>query len=173
MISHYSIQDLVSLSKLLESIPSHIYSQKLEVLSGSNIGEHTRHVLEFYGCLLLSDNSESVNYDSRKRSNELQTNQKAAVNYIEKLIDKIQVGVADRPLKLVVDFSKSGGNNEEVQSSLYRELAYCLEHSIHHKALIKIGLFNSGYGFVVEDDFGVAASTIRSKSPEVIDQSRE
>lgn len=164
MVVQHSIEDLENLKDLLKAIPSRIYSQKLDVLSGSSIGEHTRHVLEFYGCLFESEVSGEVDYDNRKRSNELQTEVEAAIIFLGQMIARLKKGVLDIPLKLTVNFSKTKDQKQEIKSSVLRELAYCLEHSIHHKALIKIGLTQSGYGHLVEQHFGVAASTIRSRA---------
>ena len=47
-----------------------------------------------------------------------------------------------------------------VDSNVQRELAFNLEHAIHHQALIKIGLNQLGQH--MESGFGVAPSTLRS-----------
>lgn len=44
-----------------------------------------------------------------------------------------------------------------------RELAYCLEHSIHHQALIKVGLKEQNIENLIDENFGVAPATIRHK----------
>ena len=45
-----------------------------------------------------------------------------------------------------------------------RELLYCLDHAIHHQAFIKIGLKELQIADLVEDDFGVAYSTLRYRA---------
>jgi hypothetical protein len=42
-------------------------------------------------------------------------------------------------------------------------LAYCLEHTIHHQALIKIGLMELNLIHLIDQHFGVAPATIRFK----------
>jgi hypothetical protein len=44
---------------------------------------------------------------------------------------------------------------------LFRELAYDLEHSIHHQAIIKIAMKNLNSEYALNENFGVARSTIR------------
>ena len=53
---------------------------------------------------------------------------------------------------------------EEVKSSFERELLYCLDHAIHHQALIKIGLKELELSHLVSPDFGVAYSTLRYRA---------
>jgi hypothetical protein len=57
-------------------------------------------------------------------------------------------------------FSKEAQNNL-VNTSFERELVYCLDHAIHHQALIKIGLKEQELSHLVSQDFGVAYSTLR------------
>ena len=49
-------------------------------------------------------------------------------------------------------------------TSVDRELLYCLDHAIHHQALIKIGLKELQIADLVGDDFGVAYSTLRYRA---------
>ena len=51
-----------------------------------------------------------------------------------------------------------------IESSFERELVYCLEHSIHHKALIKVALREYALTHLVSNSFGVAPSTLKSRS---------
>ena len=47
-----------------------------------------------------------------------------------------------------------------IASNYYREIAYNLEHTIHHMALIRVGI-NEVSSVVLPDEFGVAYSTIK------------
>ena len=166
MITYYCQEDLTDLRQLVDLIPVDTYTFKSPMLADSTIGQHVRHVLEFYGCVLHGDADTTVNYDKRERSHELENDPIAASIYISRLIELLGVDMEDRPLLLEADFSTTGDISKSLVSSLYRELAYCLEHSIHHKALIKVGLLAQGKAHLIPQDFGVAASTIRNRMAE-------
>ena len=68
------------------------------------------------------------------------------------------------PVNLEADYSIDGKSMNTVNSTVGRELAYCIEHSIHHQALIKAGLIGSGLKDLTDKDFGVAYSTIRYRN---------
>jgi len=49
----------------------------------------------------------------------------------------------------------------QIKTTYLRELAYCLEHSIHHQALIKVGLLEINCMYYIDDAFGLALATFR------------
>ena len=83
----------------------------------------------------------------------MQTEPDSAIAYIDRLVDVLKSGLKDDHLSLHVNFSKETTADQSLASSMYRELAYCLEHSIHHKVLIKVGLIHSGYAYLVAEHF--------------------
>jgi hypothetical protein len=64
----------------------------------------------------------------------------------------------DEPIGVVSTFER-GGPPMVSMSTLARELAFVLNHTIHHQAMI--GLLASMHGHAVPDGFGFAASTPR------------
>ena len=157
-------QNLNQLSLLLESLSPEQYNYKSELLSGSSIGQHIRHIIEFYTCLSESFYLQltQINYDKRERDKSIEQDAQKAILTINKLIDFLNeervVGKAD----LVANFSLEDDHDCIIPSSYRRELAYCLEHSIHHQALIKISLLDQGLRHLVDDNFGVAPSTTKA-----------
>ncbi len=80
---------------------------------------------------------------------------------IERLLTGIDTIKEEEPVILVADYSTNGKSENAVKSTTGRELAYCIEHSIHHQAIIKAGLIAMGLSGLTDGHFGVAYSTIR------------
>ena len=142
---------------LCESLNQDQYSYKSELLNGASIGEHLRHSYEFYVCLVKRENPTIINYDERKRDARIETDLAYAVEQMQSLKTHLKPIKNDVPLKL----SSKEANAQMVSTSLERELVYCLDHAIHHQALIQIGLKELNLYHLVNENFGVAYSTIR------------
>ena len=161
MLNDACIENLHALKGVLLDMIDAFYATPLSVLSNSSIGQHVRHVLEFYLCLLHAQDSGIVNYDARQRDLELQTEVKRAIDTIDHLIHRIDASRVDVPLTLKGDHGTDVPQPFEVTSNFQRELAFNLEHSIHHQALIKVGLRDLGVS-MTGAHFGVAPSTVRN-----------
>lgn len=121
--------------------------------SGS-IGQHSRHIIEFYEQFLFSCQIGEINYDSRKRNPTLESNQTECIKSIENIITALN------NLDLVDDMQIKVTNNfSNHVSSIGRELMFLNEHTVHHLALIRIIAENKGYSFTDMDNFGVSNST--------------
>lgn len=147
-------QDFIDLS---QSLTSEQYTFKCTMLNGVSIAEHLRHSYEFYHCLLLGLNTQQLNYEARARDKALETNLPYAIESMQQLKTQLAAPLKDFSLELRSKEAQSGTAN----TSLERELVYCLDHAIHHQALIKIGLKEQGLSHLVSQDFGVAYSTLR------------
>lgn len=155
-------ENLKQLSHLLHAISIVDYIKEVDILSGSSIGQHMRHILEFYQIIVFA-NSKLISYDNRTRNKELQEDPKKAIAAIEQIIAILHTLDEKQDVKIEADFTTDGESCKEIKSSLGREMAYGLEHSIHHQALIKAGLIALNLKELVSDNFGVAYSTIRFK----------
>ncbi len=149
-----SVQTLEQLKNVLRELPQGVYSQPCEVLSGSSIGQHTRHVIELFQCVLNCYDSTTLCYDNRDRDKTIETDLKAALDAITTIQNNLDK--PNKPITLVQEFS---GDAVEVDSNYHREVIYNLEHTIHHKALIKVGI-RSFCDMELPEGFGVAPSTI-------------
>lgn len=157
----YCKSNLNEIGQMLQHLSNEEYERPLPVLSSSSVGQHVRHVLEFYKSLLLATESGVVNYDARKRQMELETETEAALLCIGDIMRQLTALEGDRSLTLVGNYSAQDDRELTVPTTLFRELAYNLEHSIHHQALIKIGVTELGQAKVLHEDFGIAPATIR------------
>ena len=155
---HFQLwKDLIA---LCESLEESQFSYHSDLLYGASIGQHLRHSFEFYDCLLKGRNNGVINYDLRKRDPKLETNKDYAIEKIKELMVALNQPMEEMELKLQSHETVSN----LIPSTFSRELIYCLDHAIHHQALIKIGLKELGCAHLVGKDFGVAYSTIRFRA---------
>ena len=140
------------------------YQSPLDVLSGSTIGQHTRHIIEFYNCLLeqsLNSNEPVINYAKRKRDHRIESEPDHALSYVDVIIEKLNELDADQ--LCLLNCAEHGQEDLMVNSTIGRELIYNIEHTIHHLAIVKIALKKIMPGIALPEHFGVAPSTIRHR----------
>ena len=152
---------LDQLTHLLENLSNDEYSKPLAVLHDHSIGQHMRHTLEFYKCLLQHKEEQSVNYDQRERDVFLESNTLEALTTIKQLKSDIDSIKENKTMELIRDAYEVEAKPEVVATNLYRELIYNIEHAVHHMALIKIGLNEIKPDLELPKDFGVASSTMK------------
>lgn len=159
----HNIKKLNDIKNLLQKLPKDLYAEPKKVLTNATIGQHFRHILEFYSCLEKGAKSGFVCYDERERNALIETYISYAETSIEKSIDFLNSIEADGPLTMHANYATSE-EQSVIETSLYRELAYALDHTVHHLAIIKIALTAEDNGIELAHDFGVAPSTIRYKN---------
>ncbi|MFZ1368739.1 MAG: hypothetical protein WAR78_00065 [Ferruginibacter sp.] len=147
---------LNSLTEVLMQLPGDdTYAAPCTALSNATIGQHSRHIIELYQCLLEGYAAGSVNYDERKRNSLYENDKTAAVNTIKEIQQKLE-----QPDKALTIVCRDDNGAAYIQSNYNREILYNLEHCIHHQALIKVALL-SIKDFPVAEGFGVAPSTLQ------------
>ena len=161
-----AIHNLSQLKMLLKSIDYKDYLSHPDVLSGASIGQHIRHILEFYQLLITGSPEGEICYDNRSRDPHIENDIDHAIDIIDQIVDNLGTLKENTLVKLKADYTSEGDSENLISSSVGRELAYCIEHSIHHQALIKTGLISLGLKTLIDDDFGVAYSTIRFRKIE-------
>lgn len=143
---------------VLNQLENAIYTRPCSLLSDATIGQHTRHIIELYQCLLEGYQQGDVYYDKRKRDKHIENDAAVAINYLETI--QHAINQPDKDLHVTYELN---GNNCRLRSNYFREAMYNLEHTIHHLALIKVAihLFTD---VIVSDSFGVAPSTVKFRS---------
>jgi hypothetical protein len=63
-----SLDTLEQFKHILLELPKDCYAQSCSVLSNSSIGQHTRHIIELYLCLINGYETADVSYDRRERN---------------------------------------------------------------------------------------------------------
>jgi hypothetical protein len=147
------------LQSVLNGISAAGYTAKPGLLNGASIGEHCRHLLEIFICLDEGYETGIVNYENRRRDKLLEQNKDAAIECMAGLSKKI--GKKQKELMLHACYSPDNNKPDTFQSSYYRELAYALEHAVHHMALIRIGVNIVAPDQQLPGNFGVASSTLK------------
>lgn len=136
-------------------------STPLDILSDSTIGQHIRHMVEFYSCLVASKENNTISYDKRERKLELETSPSYIKATIGNLLEEINQLNLLAKVSLEGSFSEDNEEGDVIVSSIYRELAYCLEHTVHHLAILKMALKVEFPTIKLDENFGIAYSTIR------------
>lgn len=158
MIYRSVINTLSELIDLLNQLNTQEYTNPVNHLSNATIGQHTRHIIELFQCLINNYETGTVNYDSRLRNRKIETDIKYAVACIESIMQSINKVDIEMLLEQNLE-----GQTKQIKTSYLRELFYNLEHCIHHQALIKVALFDNSK-ILVSENFGVAPSTIQYRN---------
>lgn len=157
-------QQLRSLGNLLSILNDEQYANRIAHLGKASIGGHTRHIIELLQCAINGYDTGTVDYVNRKRDMMLQDNRSFAQSVLEELEN--QIIRTDKQLNMVVE-EVEGALSSAVTTTYFREVVYNTEHTIHHLALIKVALIEMNLD-VVNDDFGMAYSTIKFKAAEKV-----
>ena len=152
---------LDQLSVAIEQLTEAEFIQPSDTLSGSSVGQHLRHTLEFFFCLEQGYSKGVINYDKRSHDKLIETNKEVALDAINCIRQFILRQVQDKSLLLEVGYDLNGDENVSVQTNYFRELTYNIEHAVHHMAIMKIGIREVAPRVSIPVDFGVAASTLR------------
>lgn len=133
------------------------YTTSCITLSGSSIGQHVRHVVELFQCLLNGYESGVVDYDSRPRNQVIATRKETALECLADI--RMSTSHTDKSMLLHTRFSVED-KPCVIATTYFRELLYNIEHAIHHMALIRIGI-TEVTEIQLPQEFGVAPSTLK------------
>lgn len=160
-----SAEILTQLARLVKQLTTEQYNFILPGFSGGSVGKHVRHVIECYKCFLQGIQNGTVNYDKRQRNITIETDKYVALQLLNDIIHEVDCIETDVSLQLQIDLSHEE-KETHIETSCFRELAYNIEHAIHHMAIIKIGVMNHFADVRVDENFGIAYSTIRYQEQE-------
>ncbi len=155
-----SINVLDQLEMVLLPMKEENFHQNIPSLDAS-IGQHVRHILEFYLCLLEGLEAGQINYDNRRRDKRIETDRKFAIDIIGGIKASIKGQTWNPELVLNLKYGDFSNQNIRLRTNYERELAYNIEHTIHHLAIVKQGLRELCHYIQLPDNFGIASSTVR------------
>lgn len=153
-----SLQTLEQFKDVLKQLPEDCYSRPCDTLAEASIGQHARHVIELYECLLDGYASGEVCYDKRKRDKRIEQDVDFAIGRLVAIQETLE-----RPNKELTVCYELHENEVVIPSNYLREVMYNLEHAIHHEALIKVGI-RQLTDILLPESFGVAPSTMQYKN---------
>ena len=151
---------LRQLGELLRSTADDQYAMKPVGAVNSSLGGHVRHCLDHVDSLLTGSSLGTMSYDERQRGTDVETSRLAAMHAIDRQEQELQELLhlsVDQPIRLRVRMAATGPS-VLVDTSLGRELAFVMSHTVHHNALI--GVIAKLLGITVPERFGYAPSTL-------------
>ncbi len=161
MLQASATELLDQLKGIIRNCKEEDFSRPLPVLSNSTFGQHVRHTLEFFLCLFDAKNEGLINYDNRKHDKFIETDSTLAISVIDSIQEFLSNQTEDFAISFEANYTLKEGEIIKMPSSFNRELAYNIEHAIHHMALLKVAVNQSLNYIDIPENFGVATSTIR------------
>ncbi len=155
LIADHRLQ-LARIADLLDRMAPQQYRSDQE--PKASVGAHVRHVLEHYDQL-INDQEGLIDYDRRPRDQTLESCPKTAASRIHQIatalteLTNAAVRIRHRP-----EFGPEDCFFD-IDSTIERELAFLLSHTIHHMAMMAQRARQSGVE--AQAGFGVMPSTLR------------
>jgi uncharacterized damage-inducible protein DinB len=128
--------------------------------SSGSIGAHVRHCLDHAWALERGIAIGQICYDHRERDTVVERDPVLAVSRLRRAMVRLGgIGdhLLDRPLTLVAQ-THADGRMVRVGTTVGRELAFVISHTIHHSALIAVLLEHADHD--VPARFGLAPTTL-------------
>lgn len=145
---------------LLESMTDEQYVRSPVGAFQSSVGGHIRHSLDHIGALLRGFESGEIDYEARERGTAVESSRTAALNLIQALDAQLAQRLTEPPERPVRTWLmlRSDSPPVELVSTLGRESAFVLSHTIHHNAMVAAML--RIMQVEMPDRFGYAPGTI-------------
>jgi uncharacterized damage-inducible protein DinB len=148
----------LQLTDSLNQLQPDQYIHSCKNLSGNTVGQHVRHIIEMFQCLEAGYMNGEVDYEKRKRDKQIETDKDFATDILKEI--SRQISRENKTLSLLTYYDELQEGPEKISTNYFREIAYNMEHTIHHMALIRVGLRELG-DMPVDDSYGVASSTLK------------
>src|SRR5687768_16082052 len=159
MLLQKTIQNVfLQLSETLNLMADEQYVHQSKSLFNATIGQHTRHIIEMFLCLETGYEEGVVNYENRKRDIRIETDKGFACSLLLKIYSNLNK--LNKQMVLQASYNEDSDEIIAFQTNYHTEIAYNLEHTIHHMALIKVGISEFS-DIQLPEGFGVATSTMK------------
>ncbi|MEM9419043.1 MAG: DinB family protein [Planctomycetota bacterium] len=153
-------QVLDQLFRLVEQLDETAYTTQPVTTYGGSIGGHVRHCLDHVNALLCGTQGQLIDYEARERGTDIETTPASACSELQRLDAALSALPQDiGGLEVTTSILLTpAGPALKAPSSVARELAFVLSHTIHHNAMI--GGMAKALGRDVPADFGMAPGTL-------------
>ncbi len=151
------------MKSILLQFDDELYQKELKIISDASVGQHFRHIIEFYTCFTEAQQTNLVCYDERNRTYLWETSIIETLAILNELKSEINSIDMNKIIQLRQNYF---GESHLIKSTNQRELMYCFDHSVHHFALIKIAIETHFPTIKVPQNFGIASSTIAFQKQE-------
>ena len=149
------------INHVLAQLEPHEYRRQLPEFEGSTLGQHFRHILEFFQCLEQGTCSGTVDYAARERNLLYEDSPNIAAAAFETFADALPSLKVFANVEVRAEFGEQ--ERPAYPSTVGRELLFVYDHAIHHLAIIKIGLLCQFPHVRADRDLGVSPSTIKAR----------
>lgn len=148
---------------ILHQLTPEAYQMVLPEYRGSTLGQHFRHILEFFQCLENGLSTGRVDYAARQRNPLFETRPEIASDAFLAFVNGLAyVPSEDQSIDIYAELGSDLRPN--YSSTIGRELVFVYDHAIHHLAIIRIGLQAHFPEVNVDAHLGVSPSTIKAKN---------
>jgi uncharacterized damage-inducible protein DinB len=148
------------LDVLAAMTPAQFAAPTGHLFSNGAIGGHVRHCLDHVRAVVDGAARGVIDYDHRARGTCIETDVAAAAAEAARLHSRIlDLAAHDRDVRVhVAVMAERNGPTLTLASTLARELAFVLSHTVHHNAIIRAMALS--LGVTVPDTLGYAPSTL-------------
>jgi uncharacterized damage-inducible protein DinB len=150
--------------EFLESLPPGLFTAAPGSSFEGTIGAHARHCLDHVVAALDGATSGRVAYDRRERGTTIEADRDAALAALRSCVDRLErLTPEDEQRSVRAEIMLSAAGDFEVyDSTLGRELAFVLSHTIHHHALLSA--MARARNIAVPERFCLAPATLAHRS---------
>jgi uncharacterized damage-inducible protein DinB len=153
---------LNQLIDLIKTMSKDEYAAQLNVLNKSSIGQHVRHIVEFYIEFEKGYKLGTIAYDNRIRNLEFEVNQEFVITELQNITKRLENYNLEKELLLESNHGLTHTDAVKSKTSCRREIVYVLDHAVHHLAIIKIAIQVNYSHIELNTNLGIAPSTLRN-----------
>lgn len=148
--------------QILQRMDPTAYQQAVDIYDGASVGKHFRHIFDFYNCLIKGLAKGKIDYSDRSRNLQIEREPSAAAHHFNNAMHQLNDLSMEKTIKVLSDFS----DNQYIErvsyaSTIGREMAFIHDHTVHHLAIIKMGIKRINPSFQLTKNFGLAPSTVK------------